>query len=218
MRLGPAAIVLATTSLALVGCGGSDDETSTSEDQSASCTDVEEAPAKKVNLQRPPLKAPPAGTKAVLETSCGTIEIELDGERAPRTAASFAYLVEEGAYDNTGIIRVASNPPIIQGGDPSGDQTGDAGYFVDEPPASDTTYDEGTVAMAKSPVEPPGRSSSQFFIVSGAGFPPTPDYALVGNVTGGLDVVKAIAELGLAEGDGPPTEPVVVLGASLEGD
>ena len=217
MRFHAPVTVLAAASLALAGCGDEEEATTTTESRAeATCTPIEEAAPKKVNLDLPEGGPPPAGTKAVLETTCGTIEIELATEEAPKTSASFAYLVEEGVYDDTGIIRVASNPPIIQGGDPTGSQAGGAGYSVNEPPAPTTTYPAGTVAMAKTTVEPPGRSSSQFFIVSGAGFPPTPDYALVGEVTDGMDAVKAIADLGPEAGDGPPSEPVVVLRATLE--
>ena len=51
--------------------------------------------------------------------------------------------------------------------------------------------------MAKTEVEPPGTSGSQFFVVTApadAGLPP--DYAVLGKVTDGMDVVDAIAELG----------------------
>ena len=45
--------------------------------------------------------------------------------------------------------------------------------------------------MAKSPVEPPGRSGSQFFVVTAADAGLTPDYALLGRVASGFDVVAA---------------------------
>ena len=62
--------------------------------------------------------------------------------------------------------------------------------------------------MAKSGVEAPGTSGSQFFVVTGedAGLPP--DYAIVGEVTEGMDTVLRIDALGV--GDGPPSQPVVV--------
>jgi cyclophilin family peptidyl-prolyl cis-trans isomerase len=152
---------------------------------------------------------------AVFETSCGTIEIELDTARAPRTTASFAHLVEEGVYDGTGFHRVAPGF-VIQGGDPSGDGSGGPGYFVDEPPPSNLAYTEGTVAMAKTAAEPPGRSGSQFYVVTGADAGLPPEYALVGEVVGGEDVVAAIEDLGPPGGDGPPSKPVVIERATLE--
>ena len=66
-----------------------------------------------------------------------------------------------------------------------------------EPPPQNTTYANGLVAMAKTPVEPPGASGSQFFVVTApadAGLPP--DYAVLGEVTDGMDVVDAIGKLG----------------------
>ena len=54
---------------------------------------------------------------------------------------------------------------MIQGGDPLGNGTGGPGYSVDEKPPANLSYTKGTVAMAKSSAEPPGRSGSQFFVV-----------------------------------------------------
>ena len=62
--------------------------------------------------------------------------------------------------------------------------------------------------MAKSQVEAPGTSGSQFFVVTGDGSGLTPDYAVVGEVTDGMDTVMRIDALGV--GDGPPSQPVVV--------
>ncbi len=64
------------------------------------------------------------------------------------------------------------------------------------------------MAMAKSPVEASGTSGSQFFVVTGDGSGLTPDYAIVGEVTEGMDTVMRIDALGV--GDGPPSQPVVV--------
>ncbi len=66
---------------------------------------------------------------------------------------------------------------MIQGGDPLGTGTGGPGYYVDEPPPSDTEYTRGTVAMAKTAAEPPGRSGSQFFVVAAADAGLPPQYA-----------------------------------------
>jgi cyclophilin family peptidyl-prolyl cis-trans isomerase len=203
------------TALALAGCGEDEESASSAEEASAECEDVQAAEPKQVNLKRPRLDPPPEGTRAVFETSCGTFEIELDTRRAPRTTASFAHLIEEGVYDGTGFHRVAPDF-VIQGGDPAGDGTGGPGYFVDEPPPPDLAYTEGTVAMAKTAAEPPGRSGSQFYVVTGpdAGLPP--EYALVGEVVEGAEVVNAIEDLGPPGGDGAPSQPVVIEGAALE--
>ena len=62
--------------------------------------------------------------------------------------------------------------------------------------------------MAKAQQEPAGTSGSQFFVVTAEEAPLTPDYAVVGEVTDGMDTVDRIAALGVA--DGPPSMPVVV--------
>jgi peptidyl-prolyl cis-trans isomerase B (cyclophilin B) len=66
--------------------------------------------------------------------------------------------------------------------------------------------------MAKTGAEPAGTAGSQFYIVTAgdAGLPP--DYALLGRVVKGQDVVDAIGELGdPASGDaGTPLQPVVI--------
>ncbi len=83
---------------------------------------------------------------------------------------------------------------MIQGGDPTGTGTGGPGYStVDKPPAN-AKYTHGVVAMAKTATEPAGTAGSQFFVVTApdAGLPP--DYAIVGKVTKGLDVVDRIGE------------------------
>ena len=75
---------------------------------------------------------------------------------------------------------------MIQGGDPLGTGTGGPGYSVDEKPPANLAYTKGIVAMAKSSAEPPGRSGSQFFVVTGADAGLPPEYALVGKVEQGL--------------------------------
>jgi peptidyl-prolyl cis-trans isomerase B (cyclophilin B) len=217
MRRSIATAVLsaALASLLLAACGDDDEDAAPAGDSAAECEDARPAEPKRVNLKRPPLDPPPAGTVAVFETSCGTFEVELDTRRARRTTASFAYLVEEGVYDGTGFHRVAPDF-VIQGGDPAGDGTGGPGYFVDEPPPANLAYTEGTVAMAKTAAEPPGRSGSQFYVVTGpdAGLPP--DYALVGEVVRGEDAIAAIEDLGPPGGDAPPSQPVIIERATLE--
>lgn len=197
--------------LALAGCGGDDD----GGEEPASvlppgCEEVEEPAPREIKAKPPgrPLRGPATAT---VETSCGSFTIELDTERAPKTATSFASLAEQGYYDDTAVTRIVRGF-VIQAGDPTGTGTGGPGYTVDEPPPDDLSYLSGTVAMAKTAVEPPGRSGSQFFVVTApadAGLPP--DYALVGRVSEGQDVVQRIELLGDPGGaDAPPIAPVVI--------
>ncbi len=143
---------------------------------------------------------------AVVQTSCGSFEIELDTKQAPITTNSFAYLAEEGFYDDLTFHRIVPEF-VIQGGDPLGTGTGGPGYKVVEKPPANLAYTKGVVAMAKSSAEPPGTSGSQFYVVTGADAGLPPEYALVGKVSEGLDVVERIGKLRDAgrktETDGP---------------
>lgn len=162
----------------------------------AGCKPVEAPKPKTVAYKAPAqtLKKDERAT-AVVETSCGTFDIALDTRRAPKTANSFAFLSEKGFYNDLTFHRIAPGF-VIQGGDPLGNGTGGPGYSVDEKPPANLSYTRGIVAMAKSSAEPPGRSGSQFFVVLGADAGLPPEYALVGRVSKGLDVVERIGRLG----------------------
>jgi len=150
----------------------------------------------------------------VMETSEGSFTIELDTTRAPKTTNSFAYLTEEGFYDGLGFHRIVPDF-VIQGGDPKGDGSGGPGFKTVELPPADLKYEPGVVAMAKSGDEAPGTSGSQFFVVTGAGGASLPpEYALVGRVTEGFDVVEKIGQLGGP--DEQPTKTVVIRKSTLE--
>jgi peptidyl-prolyl cis-trans isomerase B (cyclophilin B) len=188
---------VALSAALLTACGDDDDSAATATTGAEECAEVEVPGPKDERFQRPEQvlrRGEPA--TATVETSCGSFVIELDTEGSPKTANSFAFLAERGFYDGTVFHRIAPGF-VIQGGDPQGDGTGGPGYTVTEPPPQDTTYARGLVAMAKTAVEPPGASGSQFFVVTApadAGLPP--DYAVLGEVTEGMDVVEVIGELG----------------------
>lgn len=103
---------------------------------------------------------------ATLETTCGTLRIDLDPKLARKTVNNFVFLAREGFYDGTIFHRVQSEATfaIVQGGDPKGDGSGGPGYqYGGEKPPADTRYLRGTVAMANS--GDPSSNGSQFFIV-----------------------------------------------------
>jgi cyclophilin family peptidyl-prolyl cis-trans isomerase len=217
-----ATALLATVvaSLGIAACG--DDETTSSTSTAATtqgeCAEVE-APAPKDEKFSKPDKVlePGQSASATVETSCGSFTIELDTENSPKTANSFAFLAEQGFYDNTTFHRVADGF-VIQGGDPLGNGQGGPGYSVTEAPPQDTTYKTGLVAMAKTEVEPPGTSGSQFFVVTApadAGLPP--DYAVLGEVTEGMDAVDAIAALADAtDPNQAPTQTVTIDSVTID--
>jgi cyclophilin family peptidyl-prolyl cis-trans isomerase len=168
------------------------------------------------SIRKPTLTLDPAKRYVVsFATNCGTIEIQLDVRKAPRTTASFAYLVKQGFYDDLTFHRVAAGF-VIQGGDPNGDGSGGPGYKVIEPPPSNMRYTLGTVAMAKTSSDPAGASGSQFFIVTAQDAPLPAQYALVGNVVGSFAGVKRISKLPTdPPEDGAPKTPVVISRATL---
>jgi peptidyl-prolyl cis-trans isomerase B (cyclophilin B) len=207
------AVAATLAMLVIAGCGGGEDETSTTAGLPAGCTQVQAPAPKDVHLSRPATTLHGPAT-AIVATSCGSFTIALDTSRAPKTASSFAYLARQGVYNDTVFHRIVPGF-VIQGGDPTGTGSGGPGYFVDEPPPRDLSYTRGIVAMAKTQAEPPGRSGSQFFVVTVPDAGLTPDYALVGKVATGLDVVQRIEQLGTASGT--PKSPVVIRRVTIKG-
>ncbi len=170
-----------------------------------------QAPAPKPDGERqPPRRRLEAdgSYRATVTTNCGDFEIEVDVKAAPRTAASFVALAEDGFFEQTVFHRIVPGF-VIQGGDPTGTGMGGPGYkTVDRPPRG-AQYTKGVVAMAKAGDERPGTAGSQFFVVTSpdAGLPP--EYAVIGRVTRGLPVVERIEALGDATTE-EPLRPVVV--------
>jgi cyclophilin family peptidyl-prolyl cis-trans isomerase len=210
-----AAVALA--SLGLAACGDSDDATSTPTATTGAaasrCEQVAAPEPKQVKLKPPKRRVDIAGNiTATVETNCGDFEIKLDTREFPKTARSFVYMVDHGVYDGTTFHRVVSDF-VIQGGDPKGTGSGDAGYTITEEPPVDTAYTRGMVAMAKTAVEPPGTSGSQFFVVTEADAGLQPDYAVLGKVVGGestIDAIEAQADPSLGPEGGKPVSPVVI--------
>jgi peptidyl-prolyl cis-trans isomerase B (cyclophilin B) len=165
----------------------------------------------------PPTRAldPARHYVVTLATNCGAIAIQLAVKQAPKTTASFAYLVGRGFYNDLTFHRVAANF-VIQGGDPNGDGSGGPGYTIVEQPPANLRYTRGTVAMAKRSTDPAGTSGSQFFIVTADDAELPAQYALVGRVVGSMAGVDAIGKLPtIPPQDGAPTHPVVISSATL---
>jgi peptidyl-prolyl cis-trans isomerase B (cyclophilin B) len=204
-----ALLVVLAAALLSTGCAGDGDEADGSaEALPVGCEPVDPPPPKQEDLRRPRVN-PREAVEALVETSCGPFEVTLDTASSPKTTSSFAFLVEHGFYEDTSISYIDES--VIQGGDPTGDRTGGPGYFVDEPPPFDVEYTRGTVAMAKTEVEPIGRSGSQFFVVYEPDAGLSPEFALLGRVTQGMDVVDRIAELRDPGSEtGAPRAPVVI--------
>lgn len=140
-------------------------------------------------------------TKVTMETSVGTITLELDGEKAPETVSNFVKYANDGFYDGTIFHRVIDGF-MIQGGGFTRD--------MNQKPTRESIRNEamnglknrrGTIAMARTMV--PDSATSQFFInlvdndfldftaptAQGYG------YAVFGEVTDGMEVVDSIAKV-----------------------
>jgi cyclophilin family peptidyl-prolyl cis-trans isomerase len=191
-----ALLLLALAALALVaGCGGSDEA---------------EAPEPRDpgSHEAPTAPLPSGKTYALtFDTSHGSFTVTLDTDLAPNTSASLVALARDGYFDDTIFHRIVPGF-VIQGGDPSQTGAGGPGYTTVDPPPSDAAYTKGVVAMAKAPTEPPGSAGSQFFVVTADDARLPPEYAIVGEVTEGLNVVEHIGTLG--DENEQPTEPVVI--------
>lgn len=158
-------------------------------------------------------------TIATLETSQGTIVIELDTANTPNTAANFAKLAKAGFYDGTRFHRVISGF-MIQGGDPlSKDDemmarwgTGGPGYqFADELKPTNRNV-RGSISMANAG---PNTNGSQFFInLVDNDFLDT-KHTVFGRVTSGMEVVDAIAGTVTGPQDRPMT-PITITKVTIE--
>ena len=199
--------------MAVLGACGDDDDAG---DDGAvgttpsGCADVDQPAAREDGGATAPTGTldPSQAWTLTFETSCGSFVITLDVDSAPATAASLVALAEDGFYDDTVFHRIVPGF-VIQGGDPTQTGGGGPGYKTVDVPAADAAYTRGVVAMAKAGPEPAGTAGSQFFVVTGADVGLPPDYAVVGEVTDGLDVVELIGTLGDPATE-RPTQPVVI--------
>jgi cyclophilin family peptidyl-prolyl cis-trans isomerase len=140
-----------------------------------------------------------------LNTTHGTIAIELFDDDAPKTVANFRQLAGEHFYDGITFHRVIPDF-MIQGGCPKGTGTGGPGYkFEDE--FNDHKVVRGALAMANSG---PNTNGSQFFIVT-ADKAPWLDgkHTVFGQVRAGMDVIDAIEAVPTGAQDRPLEPPVI---------
>jgi peptidyl-prolyl cis-trans isomerase B (cyclophilin B) len=215
VRRGSALVVVVVV---LAGCGGDDDEgdeeaspaATTVEATAGGCRQVAEPSPEPEGTEQPPSE--PLGAdktyRVLVRTNCGDFTITLDPKAAPNTTASFVELARNDFYDDTFFHRIVPGF-VIQGGDPTATGGGGPGYSTVDTPSKNARYTEGVVAMAKTGEEPPGTAGSQFFVVTAKDTGLPPEYAVIGKVTAGKDVVTRIGELG-DPGTELPTQLVVV--------
>ncbi len=160
-----------------------------------------------------------ADTKAVLETSFGSITLKFFPEVAPGHVKNFVDLATKGFYDNTTFHRVIPGF-MIQGGDPNSKDankskhgTGGPGYTI-KAEFNARPHKRGTVSMARS--QSPDSAGSQFFIcVKDSAFLDR-QYTAFGEVESGLEVVDKIVAVP-RDGNDNPNERVEMKVKIVEG-
>ncbi|MEE8456941.1 MAG: peptidylprolyl isomerase [Acidimicrobiia bacterium] len=219
MRTNRLLTVVLAGSLVVAACGGAQDTATTTDSTPATVTTVplgavpsgyvgylhqptacgagQPDPATDMKFDAPGDVGLTGRTILILNTSCGSIEIQLDPEAAPEATNSFVFLAESGFFDGTVSHRVIPGF-MMQAGDPTATGLGGPGYTLpDEFPAEGTTYVRGIVAMANAG---PGTTGSQFFIMLGDADWLGPQYTIVGHVISGLETLDRIAEVPLGRG------------------
>jgi len=160
--------------------------------------------------------------KVSIETSKGTIELELDADKAPKTVANFVSYVNKGFYNGTIFHRVIPGF-MIQGGGFTPDMSQKSPDAPIECESKNGLKNvKGAVAMART--SDPNSATSQFFINvkenKNLDFPSFDGwgYAVFGKVTKGIDVCDAIVAVPTTR-KGPhadvPVEPVTIKSVTL---
>ncbi|MCJ2542900.1 peptidylprolyl isomerase [Thermostichus vulcanus] len=145
---------------------------------------------------------------ATMETTAGTMTLELFPQEAPLTVNNFVFLANEHFYDGVIFHRVIRGF-MIQGGDPTGTGRGGPGYrFPDEP--VQRPYSRGILAMANAG---PNTNGSQFFIMH-ADYPLPPNYTIFGQLIEGEEVLDAIATARTGPQD-RPVDPVEIKSVTI---
>ncbi|MBI1918527.1 MAG: peptidyl-prolyl cis-trans isomerase [Planctomycetes bacterium] len=129
-----------------------------------------------------------------METSAGTIKLELYPDKAPITVKNFLRYVDDKFYDGTIFHRVISNFMIQGGGfEPGMKEKKTRGPIKNEAP-NGLSNTVGTIAMARLPQ--PNTATAQFFInVADNSRLDRPRYCVFGKVIEGMDVVDKIKEV-----------------------
>ena len=148
---------------------------------------------------------------ATMRTNHGAITLELFDEDAPQTVNNFKKLAGDGFYDGVIFHRIIRDF-MIQGGDPTGTGTGDAGYKFDDE-INDHKIVRGALAMANAG---PNTNGSQFFIVTTEEAPWLDGkHTVFGRVVEGMDVVDQIEAVETDARD-KPVDEVRIEGVDLQ--
>lgn len=157
----------------------------------------------------------PAGTKvATLETTKGTIKIELWEEEAPNTVINFVHIANSGRYDGVAFHRVIGGFMAQTGDVEHKGGRGGPGYTIPAEFDAQVKHERGVVSMARA--SDPNSGGSQFFIMFTSASHLDGKYAAFGQVTEGMEVVDSIKKgsqekNGMIEG-----EPDKIVGVRVE--
>jgi len=154
-----------------------------------------------------------------MRTNHGSIQIQLDPEKAPKTVENFVNYVNAGFYDNTIFHRVIKGFMVQGGGMESGMTEKTTNPPIENEATNGLSNDIGTLAMARTP--DPHSASSQFFInatnntfLNHTGKTPQGwGYCVFGKVTNGMDIVEKISRVATISQGGHqdvPAEDVLI--------
>jgi peptidyl-prolyl cis-trans isomerase B (cyclophilin B) len=154
---------------------------------------------------------------ATISTNIGDITVELDGVAAPQAVANFIYLAQTGFFDSTMCHRLTTAGIfVLQCGDPTALGTGGPDWRfgpIENAPADDM-YVAGTLAMARVGGNAYSMGSQFFLVYEDSRIPSDSagGYTIFGHITSGLDIVQAIADVGVVAGgvDGRPAHDVII--------
>ena len=198
----------------IAGCGKSSSPGSPAAPAAGgSAAEVAARPAaKRVDLKKPMVR---------IETSLGSIVLQLDGVRAPGTVRNFLNYASDGFYDNTMVHYVAPSKMILAGGFAVDGKPKPASTPIRNEAHNGLKNTRGTIAMTRDPAQIDS-ATSQFFINladapqrdhTGDG-PDQYGYCVFGEVTEGLDVAEKISQAPTADHGGDlvqtPEPPVVI--------
>ena len=158
-------------------------------------------------------------THVEMTTTFGSITLELDSEKAPKTVENFLSYVNDGFYNGTIFHRVIDNFMIQGGGFDANMQQKPTAEPIENEADNGLTNDRGTIAMART--MDPHSATAQFFInvknndflnhsgknMQGWG------YAVFGRVISGddvLDKIRGVSTGNLAGHQDVPTESVII--------
>ena len=212
----PAVFITAALVIVAVACGGKEEEASPNATPTVTLapTRPPTVPYTPSNCPPPPVETPPPVQAksypqrpaltidpshvfvAHVYTTRGHFIMELLPKLAPEHVNSFVFLARERFFDGTVFHRVVRDPPVVQGGDPTGTGRGGPGYTIPLE-LSEEPFVRGVLGMARTP--DPDSAGSQWFVTTGDALflndPASPReqrYTVFGKVTQGMEVVDCI--------------------------